>query len=222
MRSHLYVLLTVYPFGPSRSAYGWGMADRRQSTPLPAAPALTVHQMTVTLLDVTPRIWRTFLVPSPLPLSSLHHVVQIVMGWTNSHLHEWDVSGITYGPGSEESWGEEIASEEDAILGEVAPLDTDLLYRYDFGDGWEHHLSVDAVVPFDASDPPLLCLDGARACPPEDCGGPFGYEHLLDALSDPADAEHDDMVAWVGDTLDPEVFDRERVNTSLDLFWRTI
>jgi hypothetical protein len=188
----------------------------------PTSLSLTVHELTVTLLDVTPPVWRRLVVPSAVTLSALHRVVQIAMGWTDSHLHEWEVDGVTYAPPEEERWGEELADEAQAVLGDVAPLDTSLMYRYDFGDGWEHLVAVDAVDPYDARTPPLLCLAGARSCPPEDCGGPAGYEHLLDALADPADPEHEELTLLYGDSLDPEDFDRLQVNANLEAFWRSI
>jgi hypothetical protein len=190
-----------------------------QPTP-PAELSLTVHQLTVTLLDVAPPVWRRLLVPSAVPLSALHGIVQIAMGWTGIHLHEWEIAGVTYGSPSEEDWGEELVDETTAFLGELAPADTSFVYRYDFGDGWEHLIEVDAVERYDARTPPVSCIGGARSCPPEDCGGPMGYEHLLDALADPADSEHEEMTLWVGDSLDPEAFDVSQVNAHLEAFWR--
>jgi hypothetical protein len=189
-------------------------------TPSPTPGALSVHHLTVTLLDVTPPVWRRLVVPSAVALSTLHAIVQIAMGWEDAHLHEWEVGEVTYGSPEEERWGEDLADESQAILGEVAPLDASLTYRYDFGDGWEHLVTVEAVEPYDARTPPVVCVAGARACPPEDSGGPFGYEHLLDALADPADPEHEEMQRWVGDSLDPDRFDRVAVNAALEAFWR--
>jgi Plasmid pRiA4b ORF-3-like protein len=197
------------------------MADI-EAFPFPTSESLTVHTLLVTLLDVTPPVWRRIVVPSALPLSTIHHIVQIAMGWGDLHLHEWEVGGVTYGPPDEENWGEQLADEAATLLGDVAPLDTSLMYRYDFGDGWEHLVVVEAVDRYDARVAPLLCLAGARSCPPEDCGGPTGYEHLLDALADPADAEHDELTEIYGDSLDPEEFDRQRVNSTLELFWRSV
>jgi hypothetical protein len=189
--------------------------------PSPAPPlSLTVHQLTVTLLDVSPPVWRRLLVPSAVPLSALHGIVQIALGWSGIHLHEWDLGGIIYGSPAEEDWGEGLVDETAAILGQLAPADTAMTYRYDFGDGWEHLIEVDAVEPYDARTPPVLCIAGARACPPEDCGGPSGYEHLLDALADPADSEHEEMKLIYGDLIDPEEFDRNQVNAHLEAFWR--
>jgi hypothetical protein len=183
---------------------------------------LTVHELRVTLLDVSPAVWRLVRLPSALPLSTAHAVLQIAMGWEDRHLHEWRVGDVTYGLSDEERWGETLADESSVLLADVAPVDTVLRYDYDFGDGWEHVVEVVAVRPYDADVPPVACLAGARACPPEDCGGPPGYEHLLDALSDPDDAEHDDVVAWLGDHFDPAAFDIQSVNAHLEQMWRAM
>jgi hypothetical protein len=182
--------------------------------------ALTVHELRVTLLDVSPPVWRRLRVPSAVTLSALHRVLQVALGWEDSHLHEWRVDGRTYGLPDEDSWGEELGDESTVVLGDVADADSVLHYDYDFGDGWEHLVEVLSVAPYDGSVPPLAVLDGARATPPEDSGGPSGYEHLLDALADPADPEHEEMLEWVGDAFDPAAFDRREVNRRLERMWR--
>lgn len=185
-----------------------------------ARPALTVHILRITLLDVSPKVWRLVRVPSAVTLAGLHAVVQMAMGWENRHLHEWRIGDRSFGPPDEEDWGEEMDDESEAVLADLAPADSVLHYDYDLGDGWEHLIEVVAVEPYDATVPPVAVLDGARAAPPEDSGGPAGYEHLLDALSDPDDEEHDDLVAWVGDRFDPEEFDRAHINRRLESLWR--
>jgi hypothetical protein len=184
--------------------------------------ALTVHEMRVTLLDVSPPVWRQIRVPSALPLSTVHAVIQIAFGWEDRHLHEWRVGDITYGLSDEDSWGEDLRDESTALLADVAPVDSLLRYDYDFGDGWEHLVEVTAVHPYSGQVVPVACLGGARACPPEDCGGPFGYEHLIDALRDVDDAEHEDVVEWLGDHFDPAEFDMASVNNRLDQLWRAM
>lgn len=182
---------------------------------------LTIHVLRVTLLDVTPPVWRLVRVPSTITLAALHAVLQVAMGWENRHLHQWRVGDDMYGSADEEDWGDDLADEASAVLQDVAAVDSVLLYDYDLGDGWEHLLEVVAVEPYDGSVPPVALLDGARAAPLEDSGGPHGYEHLLDALGDPADEEHEELLAWVGDGFDPEQFDAVRVNRELQVFWRT-
>ena len=185
-----------------------------------AGPALTVHHLRVTLLDVEPPIWRELRVPSVVPLSLLHAVVQVAMGWEDTHLHEWRAAERTYVASGEEDWGEGALDESAATLAEVAPADSVLHYLYDMNDGWEHLVEVVAVEPYDATVPPLECLAGERACPPEEIGGAFGYEHLLDALADPDDSEHLEVVEAFGDRWHPADFDRQRVNERLEELWR--
>ena len=194
------------------SAPGAGVAGRNGA-------ALTVHILRVTLLDVTPPVWRLLRVPSAVTLSVLHGVLQVAMGWENRHLHEWRVGDEVYS-GGEEDWGEGTGDDSTVVLAEVAPADSALHYDYDLGDGWEHLVEVVSVDPYDATVAPLAVLDGSRAAPPEDCGGPAGYEHLLDALADPDDPEHAEMFEIFGDALDPERFDRRGVNRLLEALWR--
>ena len=181
----------------------------------------TVHLLKVTLLDVSPPVWRLVRVPSVISLSVLHGVIQLTMGWEDLHLHEWRFGERTFGSDEEEDWGEELEDESAFELGDLAPADTAFHYDYDLGEGWEHLVEVVEVEPYRATVPPLEVLDGARSAPPEDCGGPHGYEHLIDALNDPADPEHDDVVAWLGDRFDPDEFDIHAVNRRLEPLWRT-
>ena len=185
-----------------------------------AALGLTVHLLKVTLMDVSPPVWRLIRVPSAVPLSTLHGVLQVALGWEDRHMHEWRAGDAVYGPPDEEDWGDELADEASAVLGEVAGPDDVLRYDYDLSDGWEHLVEVVAVQPYDGSVPPVEVLDGARAVPPEDCGGPSGYEHLVDALADPDDPEHDELREAIGDAFDPHWFDRAAVNRRLELLWR--
>ncbi len=181
---------------------------------------LSVHELRVTLLDVSPPVWRRLRVPSAITLSALHRVLQVALGWQDAHLHEWRIGERTFGLSDEPSWGEELEDESSAILGDLAPPDSVVHYDYDFGDGWEHLVEVVAVKAFDPGEPPIAVLDGARAAPPEDCGGPSGYEHLLDALADEDDPEHEELIASFGDSFDPGHFDLQAVNRHLEGMWR--
>ena len=184
------------------------------------APSLTVHHLRITLLDVSPPIWRELRVPSVVTLRLLHQILQIAMGWEDRHLHEWRVGDITFGPPGEETWGEELADESAVLLSEVAPADASIEYVYDLGDEWQHIVEVVAIERYDARVAPVACLGGARACPPEDIGGPPGYEHLLDALTDPDDSQHAELVELLGDSWAPEDFDADRVDRALEALWR--
>lgn len=173
----------------------------------------------MTLLDVSPPVWRVVRVPSALPLSVLHAVVQMAMGWEDRHLHEWEVGETAYGPIDSDS-DDDLVDESTVVLADVAPADSSLRYVYDMGDWWEHLVEVESVSPYDGTVPPLAVVDGARACPPEDCGGPAGYADVLAALANPDDLDHEDVVATYGDFLDPDVFDRDLVNRRLERLWR--
>jgi hypothetical protein len=181
---------------------------------------LRVFALRVTLLDVRPPVWRVVRVPGEVTLAVLHHILQVAMGWEDRHLHEWRVGDRVFSSGTEEDWGEGLESDSEVVLAEVAGADDALRYDYDMGDGWEHLVEVVAVERYVGTVPPVEVIDGARACPPEDCGGPPGYEHLLDALDDPDDEDHEELIEMFGDWFDPDEFDRFAVNRRLEAFWR--
>jgi len=174
-----------------------------------------LHQLKVTLRGVKPPVWRRVLAPSDVSLRKLHKVLQIVMGWMDSHLYEFTVGRANFGDRDEDApW--DLRSARAAKLSSVAPaVGAKLLYEYDFGDGWQHDVVVEAIVaPEDAVRYPA-CVAGKRACPPEDCGGSYGYAELLEALADPGHPEHEDRLDWIGDGFDPEAFNLDEVNALL-------
>jgi hypothetical protein len=176
-------------------------APRRAARPVPA------FELEVTLRDVEPAIWRRIVVPQAVPLRRLHDLLQAAMGWENSHLYLFDIDGRRYGDLED---FEEIG-DLGTKLAEVVGPGSVFRYDYDFGDGWEHDVR---VVGTATSDVPR-CLDGARACPPEDCGGWPGYEHLLEVFADPDHPERDDLRDWLGRDLDPEAFDVQATDAAI-------
>lgn len=177
----------------------------------------------IELLDVTPMVWRRVLVSNQWTLASLHGYLQWVMGWTDSHAHEFEVGNAVVGP---DWWLQEIRTDSvetvyrderrvsvARVLAEVGPHG-EFEYRYDMGDGWRHRLVFEPVPAYWASaDLPLpACVAGENACPPEDVGGPPGYQHLLGVLADRNHEEHTDMLLWVGGVFDPGGFDLNRLN----------
>jgi hypothetical protein len=189
---------------------------RLRGEPEPGDP---VHQITVTLDDVTqPRVWRRLLIPAEMPLSRLHDVIQTAMGWQDSHLHSFTDGKHNYGPSNPEL-ELDFTDERSVLFGDLDVEGGLINYTYDFGDGWEHEIAVEAVGVAEPSKHYPHCVDGEGACPPEDCGGPPGYEHLREVLADPGDEEHDDMVTWLGldhaCEFDPTAFDVEAVNRRL-------
>lgn len=207
-----------HPGGERR--YGWAMAPATTTT----TRSRSVHRLRITLQGTSPPVWRRVAVPSSTTLEQLHRVLQDVMGWEDCHLHEFTFAGHRYGPRNEllDGWGTRPKDEAGAKLLRVAPAGARFTYLYDFGDGWQHEVVVETVEKAAPGAPGAdgpVCLSGRRACPPEDCGGVWGYEHLLGALADPEHAEHAEMSEWVGDDHDPESFDLEAVNGRLA--WRS-
>jgi hypothetical protein len=183
----------------------------------PARPA-SIHQLKVTLAGIRPPIWRRILVPSDVTLARLHRVIQEAMGWVDYHLHQFETGGVTYGDLSlnEDGMLDDVVNERTTRLFRVAPSPKNrLLYLYDFGDSWEHIILVEAVLPPEPGRHYPVCLTGRRACPPEDCGGPWGYGDLLTAIADPNHPEHTTLVSWLGAPFDPEAFDLEAINQRL-------
>lgn len=179
-----------------------------------------VYQLKITLKDFKPAIWRRVLVPGHYTLASLHRVVQYAMGWTESHLHCFSVGRERYSlpePGTD--WGDSGDRDSRRVrLGQIAPSEKmRFLYEYDFGDGWEHDILVEKILPPDPELKHPVCLKGKGACPPEDVGGVWGYAEFLEAICDPKHEEHDSWLEWVGDEFDPDAFDLEDTNAALRL-----
>jgi len=173
------------------------------------------YQIKVTLNGIRPPIWRRLLVPSSLSLMDLHDVLQIAVGWTDSHLHQFVARGILYGqPDPEVGMGQ--VNERRVRLDEVLRAEKDAMtYEYDFGDGWEHKIILEKVLRNAEDDVAPSCIAGARACPPEDCGGIWGYANLLKIISDSSHPEHREMLEWLGDQFEPERFDISETNSVL-------
>jgi len=171
-----------------------------------------ISQLKVTLCDVTPRVWRRLLVPGAYTLDRVHLVFQTAMGWHDVHLHSFEIDGQQYGqpdPDGELALRDEIDYRLDALTHKGSRF----LYTYDFGDWWEHEVVVEDVFGADPDERYPVCLDGERACPPEDVGGAYGYRTFLTVLGDPAHPEHVTMRTWVGGHFDPESFDAGRATT---------
>ena len=180
--------------------------------------AAPIHELRVALCDVTPEIWRRVQVRSSITLASLHRVLQPVMGWTNSHLHDFRVTDVCYGEPHPELPPRK--DERKAVLGDLLTKPNDrLTYVYDFGDGWRHDVVLERVIAAEPDCDYPRVIAGARACPPEDCGGISGYAHLLAVLADPRHVEHFDLVDWVGGSFDPEAFDAAETDHLLRHGW---
>jgi hypothetical protein len=175
------------------------------------------YQLKVSLLEIEPEIWRQLRVPGGASLDRLHEIFQVAMGWTNSHLHQFSVGDIRYGVPDPDFDQGDVRDERNVRLCEVATrANGSFVYEYDFGDGWEHRVVVEKILtPEERSADIPVCLAGARACPPEDCGGVPGYESFLEVRRDPTHEDHQAMLKWVGGSFDPEAFDPNKVNKRL-------
>lgn len=177
--------------------------------------AITVYQLKVSLVGLRPPVWRRLLVPADLPLRALHEVIQVAFGWWDQHLHEFEIGGARFGTDDGEGWGPPPRDETATILEAVVDVGDTFAYVYDFGDDWRHEVTVEAVLAATARDRYPACVDGRRACPPEDCGGVWGYTDFLHAIADPDDDDHEQMLQWIGGKFDPEAFDPAEVDYRL-------
>jgi hypothetical protein len=177
----------------------------------------TTYQLRITLLGIDPPIWRRIQVTSTFPLASLHDSIQAVMGWTDSHLHGFEKDGKHWGVPETDEFGDlKLIDERKVPVGTVLKAEGDVLrYEYDFGDSWVHDVLLEKIVPSEAPPKPH-CLGGARRCPPEDVGGPHGYQEFLDAIFDPQHEEFDHYRQWAGGPFDAEEFHLQAVNYTLE------
>jgi len=179
-----------------------------------------VYQIKINLLNMEPPIWRRVVVPGHLRLHQLHKVIQLAMGWQGTQPHEFYhyASERYFMPlyDLETAPLEKGFDERTITLAELCPnVDDDVSYMYDLGDGWQHHITVEKITETDTDDAAPRCLDGLGACPPEKSGGPTGFARLLEILADRRHPEHEEMLAWCGETFDPEVFETDEVNKVL-------
>ncbi|MDO8705711.1 MAG: plasmid pRiA4b ORF-3 family protein [Sulfuricaulis sp.] len=176
-----------------------------------------IYRIKVTLRHIAPPVWRRIEIPADIKLGKLHDVLQMAMGWTDSHLHGFRVGRTSYGV-PDPNFPGDFNNERNVRLNQIADEGNTIIYDYDFGDGWEHDLKIEKTLPPEPGAHYPRCIKGKRACPPEDCGGPWGYQNLLDALKDPKHENHEEMLEWFGDELDPEAFDLDDINEALKHF----
>jgi Plasmid pRiA4b ORF-3-like protein len=178
----------------------------------------SVLQLKVSLVGASdPPVWRRLLVPASMRLDRLHGVIQATMGWQDYHLHAFTAKDVDYGPPDPELGHR---NERRTALGEVISERGDRMrYVYDFGDHWRHDVVVEKVLTPEAASRHPICLTGKGRCPPEDCGGVWGYAELRETLADPAHEDHADMLEWLGfetaAEFDPHAFDVDAVNAVL-------
>ena len=180
-----------------------------------------MYLLTIRLDGIEPEIWRRFVVPGDITLDRLHDVIQIVMGWQDYHLHTFTIGKKCY---TENPESKEDGAREDRyrLVDLIKRKGRTFGYEYDFGDAWQHTITIEDSLYFKAAmQAPLVCLDGARACPPEDVGGVPGYTEFLKALRDPRHKEHEHYKAWISNysyyqgPYDSERFEMDTINLEL-------
>ncbi len=185
-----------------------------------------IYQLEIVLNGLKPPIWRRLLVHGNASLNLVHCVFQVAMGWTNSHLHQFLIGRerTTDSESIEEPNDGPYLDSDDAktTLAQAVPkAGMRFIYEYDFGDSWEHLIAVEQILwPDESFEGVAFCLDGGRACPPEDCGGIGGYADLLKIIKNPKHREHQAMITWLGRRFDPELFDAGIINTYLRMLKR--
>ena len=182
----------------------------------PANPGPQAYQLHVELEWVLPKVWRRLLVPVAIKLPLLHAALLDGMGWGGGHMHEFVFANARY---SSYDFGgdmlEDVLDESSVTLQEALGARKTFMYVYDFGDDWRHKVKVEKIITLDAPLPLAVCLDGKNACPPDDVGGPPGYEEFLAALADPVHPDHEDLTEWIGGSFDPAEFSVAEVNARL-------
>ncbi len=198
------------------------MMDTEQSS-------LSVYYLKVTLKDSNPPIWRDILVPSNLTLENLHYVIQAVMGWGNYHLHQFIAGKVLYTEAVEDDNHDNYysldASDDDeydrnekkyTVSQLLTQESASIIYEYDLGDSWTHKIELKHILPADNNAQQPRCIQGEQACPPEDCGGIWGYTDMLETLKNAKTSERKEMLPWIGDNFNPNYFDINAVNRVLE------
>jgi hypothetical protein len=179
-----------------------------------------IYQIRVMLYGLRPPVWRVLWVASDTCLTDFNIILQVAMGWSNIHLHEFEYQGQRYGIPDPEL-PDDTCRESDFHLDDLLRDPGDSLnYRYDFGDEWVHKVQLEKMLAFDERLSLPLCLRGKRACPLEDVGGTPGYKKFLATLSDPARPGHTELLAWIDGAFDPEDFDVRQTNDALGEYCR--
>lgn len=195
-----------------------GKPPRRAKKGALLPPSALMYQLKVTLIDSQPPIWRRIQVSGDTSLPRLHAILQIAMGWTNSHLHGFNIAGHFYSEPDPDGMMEAI-DERPVRLSQIAPqVGSRFIYEYDFGDSWDHELVVEQIFAPQPEVQYPRCLDGKRACPPEDVGGMGGYEEFLAAIRNRRHPEHAQMLTWIGGKFAPEKIDIPAINDFLRIF----
>lgn len=175
-------------------------------------------QLKISLNGAKPAVWRRVLVNPTITFWEFHSIIQAVMGWTDSHLFEFNVGGKVIGDGDDDDMFAEGMrfAEQETLETWLKPTTKSFKYIYDFGDDWVHTITVEGMVTPEHPTIAPVCVAGAGACPPEDCGGVLGYQELINILKNPKHPDHEDMMEWIGMPIDPTLFDLDEANIALE------
>lgn len=178
-----------------------------------------ILQLKISLRGLRPSVWRRILVEDTINFYELHNIIQKVMGWECYHLFEFDQGGLSIGEPHEDYGGEVRDSRKIKLNSIFTGEKQRLSYIYDFGDSWEHMIVVEKILEKDGSKKYPVCIAGEMACPPEDSGGVWGYEEMLEIKKNKNHPEYEEkIVGWLGEDFDPEKFDIDEVNGILRRF----
>lgn len=179
-----------------------------------------IYQFKITLEGIKPAIWRRIQVPGSYSFWDLHVAIQDAMGWLDCHLHQFEVLNPETGQKEcigipdDDGWGGGIITLpvwKTLISSYFSTSNKKAEYEYDFGDSWEHKITLEKILPVESGVKYPNCVAGERSCPPEDSGGVWGYEELLEIMNDPDHEEHEERMKWVGDYFEPEKFNSSSV-----------
>ena len=175
-----------------------------------------VLRLKVTLDDVEPKVLRRIEVPADIKLDRLHLTLQAALGWTNSHLFEIRARDVGWGIPSPDWPDGPLDARKAKLIDVLEDAGTKTLrYLYDYGDGWEHTIKVERMIPADTNIAYPRLIEASGRCPPEDVGGPWGYDEMLEALADRDHERHAEIREWVGDDFDPHAFDAEPLKANV-------
>ena len=172
-----------------------------------------MYQLKISIEGITPLIWRTILVPETFTLNQLHHIIQISFSWTNSHLYMFGEYENKIGDPILWDDGETVSDREVKIENVLQAVGDKLKYEYDMGDGWKHTVILEKIEGIQRKF--SKCLDGERSAPPEDCGGKSGYHELIHHRLHPEKDGYLELLEWLDEDYDPELFDLKKVNKEL-------
>ncbi len=178
-----------------------------------------IYQLKIELANSNPKIWRRIQVPADTAFSELHEIIQLSMGWEDSHLYEFSINKVrVYDFQDDFDDGTNLFERDslDTLLDELLTrVKTKFTYMYDFGDNWEHTILLEKILQEEGNAHPI-CMEGEGACPPEDCGGIWRYQDMLKIMADKSHPEYNDITEWIGEDWKPEHFDCDAANVLLN------